>query len=192
MALPLRKCFFFGFPKVLWNGLYDTIVKTIRDHVDLFRRIIFSILGHGMWFLKNLYFIFMVWRNYSHWIEFGKFSSQFYGEYLLLIWFFLLIATEFDLKITFRILNPENHQVYQWKSAKCCYFQKRFQYHIVFQYQSKIIRVIGLKKKRINILFIAVIYFPLSIKMNILTLYYMYLIRNFSYVNAWFRPRAVI
>ena len=38
-----------------------------------------------------------------------------------------------------------------------------FQYHIVFQYQSKIIRVIELKKKRINFLFIAVIYFPLSI-----------------------------
>ena len=43
---------------------------------------------------------------------------------------------------------------------------------LVFQYQSKIIRVIELKKKRINFLFIAVIYFPLSIKMNILTLYY--------------------
>ena len=43
-----------------------------------------------------------------------------------------------------------------------------------FQYQSKIIRVIELKKKRINFLFIAVIYFPLSILMKILTLYYMY------------------
>ena len=40
------------------------------------------------------------------------------------------------------------------------FFQKRFQYHIVFQYQSKIIRVIRvveLKKKRIKFLFIAVI-----------------------------------
>ena len=76
-----------------------------------------------------------------------------------------MIDNEFDLNITLRILNPENHQVYWWKSAKCCYFQKRF------QYQSKIIRVIELKKKRINFLFIAVIYFPLSIQMNILTLY---------------------
>ena len=32
-----------------------------------------------------------------------------------------------------------------------------------FQYKSKIIRVIELKKKLINFLFIAVIYFPLSI-----------------------------
>ena len=42
-----------------------------------------------------------------------------------------------------------------------------------FQYQSKILRVIELTKKRINFLFNAVkIYFPLSILMNILTLYY--------------------
>jgi len=33
---------------------------------------------------EKLYFIFMVWRNYSHRIEFGKFSSQFYGEYFWL------------------------------------------------------------------------------------------------------------
>ena len=73
----------------------------------LFRRINFSILGHGMWFLKNG----------------EKFSSQFYGEYfdltecnvlfdnehLILICFFLLIDTEFDLKIIFRILNPEKY-----------------------------------------------------------------------------------
>ena len=36
----------------------------------------------------------------------------FNNEHLILIWFFLLIDTEFDLKITLRILNPENHQVY--------------------------------------------------------------------------------
>ena len=51
-------------------------------------------------------------------------------------------------------------------------FQKWFQYHIVFQYRSKLIRVIELKKKHINFLFITVIYFPLSILMNILPLYY--------------------
>ena len=33
---------------------------------------------------EKLYFIFMVWRNYIHWIEFGKFSSPFYGEYFWL------------------------------------------------------------------------------------------------------------
>ena len=38
------------------------------------------------------------------------------------------------------------------------------------QYESKIIRVIQMKKKRINFLFIAVIYFPLSIQMNLLLL----------------------
>ena len=41
-----------------------------------------------------------------------------------------------------------------------------------FQYISKIIRVIEQKKKRIDFLFKAVIYFQLSIYMNILTLYY--------------------
>ena len=40
-----------------------------------------------------------------------------------------------------------------------------------FQYQSKIIRVIQIKKKHINFLFIAVKYFPLSIQMSILPLY---------------------
>ena len=40
---------------------------------------------------EKLYFIFMVWRNYSHWIEFGKFSLQFYGEY------FWLNATFFSI-----------------------------------------------------------------------------------------------
>ena len=44
---------------------------------------------------------------------------------------FLLIDTEFDLKTSLWVLNPENHQV--------------FSIHIVFQYQSKIIRVIELK-----------------------------------------------
>ena len=71
---------------------------------------------------EKFYFIFMVWRNHSHWIEFGKFSSQFMDnisdltecnvlfnhEHLILIWFY---DTEFDLKITLRILNPENPQV---------------------------------------------------------------------------------
>ena len=60
----------------------------------------------------KLDFISMVWRNYCHWIWFGRFSSQFYGEYfltkynvlfnnehLILIWFFLLIDNGFDLKL---------------------------------------------------------------------------------------------
>jgi len=43
-------------------------------------------------------------------------------------------------------------------------FSKAISVSLVFQYQSKkIIRVIELKKKRINFLFIAVIYFPLTI-----------------------------
>ena len=61
-------------------------------------------------------------------------------------------------KITLSILNPENHQVCWWTSAKCCYFKIVLSIHIVFQYQSKIIRVIELKKKRIKFFFIAVIY----------------------------------
>ena len=62
---------------------------------------------------EKLYFTFMVWINYSHWIEFGKFLHSFMEnisdltecnvlfkyEHLILIWCFLLIDTEFDLKI---------------------------------------------------------------------------------------------
>ena len=42
-------------------------------------------------------------------------------------------------------------------------FSKAISVSLDFQYQSKIIRVIEQKKKRINFLFIAAIYFPLSI-----------------------------
>ena len=52
-----------------------------------------------------------------------------------------LIDTEFDLKITLRILNPENNIVI---------FKIVFSIHINSQYQSKIIRVIELKNKRIK------------------------------------------
>ena len=41
-----------------------------------------------------------------------KSNVLFDNEYLILIWFFLLIDNEFDLKFTLRILNPENNQVY--------------------------------------------------------------------------------
>ena len=43
-----------------------------------------------------------------------EYNASFNNEHLILIliWFFLLIDTEFDLKITSRILNPENHQTY--------------------------------------------------------------------------------
>ena len=50
-------------------------------------------------------------------------------------------------------------------------FSKSFLVSISFQYQLKIIRFIQLKKEHINFLFVAVISFPLSIQMNILTLY---------------------
>ena len=100
----------------------------------LFQRIIFSILGHGKWFLKNC-------------ISFS--------------WSEEIIVIGYNL-ISFLHSFMENTSD----------FQNRFSIHIVFRYQSKIIRVIELKKKRINFLFIAVIYFPLSIEMNILTLYY--------------------
>ena len=43
------------------------------------------------------------------------------------------------------------------KIRKYCYFQNRFQCHYRFQYQSEI-SVIQIKKKRINFLFIAVIF----------------------------------
>ena len=144
----------------------------------LFRRIIFSIHGHGKCFLKN-YFHFMVWKisvnGYNlvsilhYFMEnisvLTKCNVLFNNGHLILIWFFLLIDNEFDLKITLKILYPENHQVYWCKSTKCCYFQNRF------QYKSKIICVIKIKTKRIRFLFKVVIYLPLSIQLNILTLY---------------------
>ena len=48
---------------------------------------------------EKLYFTFMVWRKHSHWIEFGKFSSQFYGEYF---WRFTQQWT-FDINMIFLI-----------------------------------------------------------------------------------------
>ena len=67
-------------------------------------------------------------------------------------------SCEFFLVSTYQIIkyineNPQNVVI----------FKIILSIHIVFQYQSKIIRVIELKKNRINFLFIAVIYFPLSI-----------------------------
>ena len=145
----------------------------------LLRRIIFSIHGHGKWFLKSI--LFMVWRNYSHWIQFGKFYSICMenisvltkcnvlsnNEHLILIWFFLLIDNEIDLKNYFHVIKIQKitKYVYQRKSARCCIFR----YLNRFQYLSKSCYLN--KEKSINFLFIAVIYFPLSIQMNILTLY---------------------
>ena len=123
----------------------------------LFWWIIFSFLGHGKQFLKNC---ISFSRNDCQWIEC---NVLFNNKHLILIWFFLLIDTEFYLKITLRLLNPENQQLYLWKSAKCCYFQNQFQYPYRFQNKLKIISVMELKKDHINFLFIAVIYFPLSI-----------------------------
>ena len=113
----------------------------------------------------------------------------FNNEHLIWIWFFLLIDTKFDLKITYRILNLENHQVYYWKSTKCCYFQKRFQYHIVFQYQPKIIRVI-IEKTYYLIIYSCYIFPVIDLNEHFNTI--LYLLSNFSNVYAWFRPRAVI
>ena len=48
---------------------------------------------------------------------------------------------------------------------------KIFSASISFSVSFEIIRVIQIKKTRIHYLFIALIYFPLSIQMNILTLY---------------------
>ena len=73
-------------------------------------------------------------------------------EHLILIWYFLLIDTEFDL----RILNPEIIKYITENPQDVVIFKIVFSIHIVFQYQSKIICVIELKKKRINFLFIAV------------------------------------
>ena len=59
-------------------------------------------------FLKIvIYLCFM--ENIS---ELTECDVLFNNEHLILIWFLLFIDTEFDLKITLRILNTENHQVY--------------------------------------------------------------------------------
>ena len=44
--------------------------------------------------------------------DFTECNVLFNNAHLILILFFLLIDTEFDLKITLKLLNPENHQVY--------------------------------------------------------------------------------
>ena len=113
----------------------------------LFRRIIFSIHGHGKWFLKNC--ISFLWSGEIIVIGYNlvSFLHIFMENIdLISIWFFL-IAWQW---IWFKnyLLNPENHQVNLWKSAKCCYFHNRFQYSYSFQYQSKIIRVIQIKIKK--------------------------------------------
>ena len=107
----------------------------------------------------KIIFIFMVWKisvnGYNlvsilhYFMEnisvLTKCNVLFNNGHLILIWFFLLIDNEFDLKITLKILYPKNHQVYWCKSTKCCYFQNRFQYKL------KIICVIKIKTKRIYI-----------------------------------------
>ena len=79
-----------------------------------------------------------------------------------------MIDNEIDLKNYFHVIKIQKitKYVYQRKSARCCIFR----YLNRFQYLSKSCYLN--KEKSINFLFIAVIYFPLSIQMNILTLYY--------------------
>ena len=68
------------------------------------------------------------------------------------------------------------------KIRKMLLFSKAISVSLVFQYQSKIIRVIELKKKRINFLFIAVIFPVIDLNEHINTI--LNLLRNFSYINA--------
>jgi len=91
------------------------------------------------------------------------FAIFFNNEHLISIWFFLLIETEFDLKITFRISNPENHQVYgtKMKICKILLFSKAISVSLAFQYQSKIYTIL-------------------------------YLLHNFSYIYAWSKSRHII
>ena len=70
---------------------------------------------------------------------------------LLLILFFLFIDNNYDLKFPFENIKSR-------KSSKISKFQNCFQYPYRFQFQSKIIRVIEIKKNIID-------------PMNIVTLY---------------------
>ena len=86
---------------------------------NLFRRIIFSIHGHVKWFLKIVflcseeiivigYNLVSFLHNFMENISFlTKCNVLFNNENLILIWFFLFIDNEFDLKITLRILNQK-------------------------------------------------------------------------------------
>ena len=90
----LSRCFFF---LLLYSGTGVSFFCSFNAHsvlilFFLFTRGVESFISANQFLYprtcyvisKKLYFNFMVWRNYSHWIEFGKFSSQFYGEYFWL------------------------------------------------------------------------------------------------------------
>ena len=70
------------------------------------------------------------------------------------------------------------------KIRKMLLFSKAISVSLVFQYQPKIIRVIELKKKRINFLFIAVIYFPFNDRNEHITLYYICYVILAIYIYA--------
>ena len=106
------------------NGILNSRISGGTNH--LFRRIIYHIHGHGKWFLKKC--ISFLWSEEIIVIGYNlvsflhnfmknisvltKCNVLFNNEHLILICFFLLIDNEFDFKITLRISNPENHQVY--------------------------------------------------------------------------------
>ena len=99
---------------------------------------------------------------------------------LILILFFLLIENEFDLKITLRILNPENQSSILIKIRKMLLLSKLVIVSISLPVS------IENKENRYKLFVYSCNIFPV-IELNILSLY-----NNFNNIYAWFRPRAFI
>ena len=131
----------------------------------LFRQIIFSIHGHSHW-------IYLVFFTISWRIFLSEQNALFYLIINIKINMIFLIDWQWVwFKNYFEDIKTRKSTSILMIIRKMFLFSNRFSIHIVFSTNRKSIHVIQLNKKRIKFLFIAVIYFPLSIEINILTLY---------------------
>ena len=112
--------------------------------------------------LKHL-FLYNFMENIS---VLPKWNVFFNNKSLILIWFFLLIDNEYDIKIPFRVIQKIT-KYSNANSQNFVIFKISFKIDIVFSINRKS----SVLSKRINFLFIAVIFFPLSSQMIILTIY---------------------
>ena len=87
-----------------WIIYFGESFSVSMDMVNDFLKIVFKFYGLKKVDIGRFTILWTIFR-YSR-------NVLFNNEHLILIWVFVLIDNEFDLKITLRILNPENQQVY--------------------------------------------------------------------------------